>query len=381
MNKLADKLTVMLLCAAAFTFLDGPVVPVVGLIVSVIVTSFVWLTEGTVFAAAAVAASAVCCIFFPVILCASPIILYDALGEKKPWLAAPLLPAMTGITELEPHQIVIVFVSLTVTVIYRRRVSLLEKSVENLSSLRDEVEEKNLLLNEKNLSLADAQDNEIYLATLRERNRIAREIHDNVGHMLTRSLLQAGALTVINKDEKLKAPLDDLKETLNTAMTSIRESVHDLHDESVDLDAAVRESIRLVGDRFKVTYDNDTEGELPAKLRLCFLAVIKEGISNAVKHSDGDRIDITIRQHPAFYQLTVEDNGSCGEIIPERSGGIGLQNMRDRAASLGGMISITSSQNGFRIFMTVPAGPSGPSGPSADGGRGVPLHPTPPQAT
>ena len=64
MNKLADKLTVMLLCAAAFTFSDGLVVPVVGLILSVIVTSFVWLTEGTVYAAAAVAASAVCCVAY-----------------------------------------------------------------------------------------------------------------------------------------------------------------------------------------------------------------------------------------------------------------------------------------------------------------------------
>ena len=354
MSRLVDKMTVLLLCITAFAFSDMSVVPVVGMILSVIMTSFVWLTGGTVWAAAAVAASAVSCIPFPIILCASPIILYDAMGEKKPWLAAPLLPALPGITELDAKQILLICVSLTVTVIFRQRISFLEKSVGTLSSLRDEVEEKNLLLNEKNLSLADAQDNEVYLATLRERNRIAREIHDNVGHMLTRSLLQAGALTVINKDENLKEPLNDLKETLNTAMTSIRESVHDLHDESVDLDAAVRESIRSVSDRFKVSYDNDTEGELPAKLRLCFLAVIKEGLSNAVKHSNGDSISITIRQHPAFYQLTVEDNGSCPETVPERSGGIGLQNMRDRAASLGGMISITSSKNGFRIFMTVP---------------------------
>ncbi|MBQ7186089.1 MAG: sensor histidine kinase [Ruminococcus sp.] len=355
MNKAADKLSVLLLCTAGFAFSDKPVVPVAGLILSVIMTSLVWLNEGTVRAAAVIAVSAVCCVPFPMILCASPLLLFDAMGEKKPWLAAPALLGLGGISELGYQQIVIIMVSLVVTVILRQRISSLEKSVENLSLLRDEVEEKNLLLNEKNLSLADAQDNEIYLATLRERNRIAREIHDNVGHMLTRSLLQAGALTVINKDERLKAPLNDLKDTLNTAMTSIRESVHDLHDESVDLDAAVRESIRSIGGRFKVSYDNDSEGELPAKLRLCFLAVIKEGLSNAVKHSNGDSISITVRQHPAFYQLTVEDNGRCSDTVPERTGGIGLQNMRDRAAALGGMISFTSSENGFRIFMTAPA--------------------------
>ena len=79
------------------------------------------------------------------------------------------------------------------------------------------------------------QDYEIYLATLKERNRIAREIHDNVGHMLTRSILQLGALSVINKDETVGEAINDLSGTLNTAMTSIRSSVHDLHDDSIAL--------------------------------------------------------------------------------------------------------------------------------------------------
>ena len=137
-------------------------------------------------------------------------------------------------------------------------------------------------------------------------------------------------------------------------MTSIRESVHDLHDESIDLDAAVRESIRNIGSRFKVSYENDSDGDLPVKIRLCFIAVIKEALSNAVKHSDGDSIHIIIRQHPAFYQLTIEDNGCCGDK-PVISEGIGLQNMSDRAAAVGGNITFTPSREGFKVFMTVKA--------------------------
>ena len=53
----------------------------------------------------------------------------------------------------------------------------------------------------------EKQDYEIYLATLRERNRIAREIHDNVGHMLSRSILQMGALITIHKEEPLHGQL------------------------------------------------------------------------------------------------------------------------------------------------------------------------------
>lgn len=108
--------------------------------------------------------------------------------------------------------------------------------------LRDTSTELNLVLQEKNKNLMEKQDYEIYLATLRERNRIAREIHDNVGHMLSRSILQMGALITIHKEEPLHGQLAGVGETLNQAMNSIRESVHDLHDESIDLRQSIAEA-------------------------------------------------------------------------------------------------------------------------------------------
>ena len=210
---------------------------------------------------------------------------------------------------------------------------------------------KNQQLAQQNLLLAEAQDNEIHLATLKERNRIAREIHDNVGHMLTRSLLQSGALIVINKDEQLREPLESLRDTLDSAMTSIRESVHDLHDDSIDLKKVVEDSLRSVEDRFTVKFDCDVSEHLSGNIKLCIIGVIKEGLSNAVKHSNGDSIELIVREHPAFCQLVMEDNGSCSEI---KESGIGLKNMRDRAAALGGRISFTPSPEGFRIFMSIP---------------------------
>ena len=89
---------------------------------------------------------------------------------------------------------------------------------------RDDSVEKNLLLREKNQSLLEKQDYEIYTATLRERNRIAREIHDNVGHMLSRSILMVGAMKAVHGEGSLKEPLCRLEDTLSAAMTSVRES-------------------------------------------------------------------------------------------------------------------------------------------------------------
>ena len=93
--------------------------------------------------------------------------------------------------------------------------------------MRDTDTELKLVMEQRNRELLEKQDNEIYLATLRERNRIAREIHDNVGHMLSRSILQVGALATICKEETIRQQLAGINDTLNQAMNSIRESVHD----------------------------------------------------------------------------------------------------------------------------------------------------------
>ena len=81
----------------------------------------------------------------------------------------------------------------------RRRTDTCELLRQKYRRTRDDGTEILLLLEEKNQFLLEKQDTEIYTATLRERNRIAREIHDNVGHMLTRSILMVGALKTVNQ--------------------------------------------------------------------------------------------------------------------------------------------------------------------------------------
>ena len=70
---------------------------------------------------------------------------------------------------------------------------------QQMKHLTDTSETNELLAKERIRMIRKEQDNRIYTATLKERNRIAREIHDNVGHMLTRSILQVGAIQTINK--------------------------------------------------------------------------------------------------------------------------------------------------------------------------------------
>ena len=352
MDGLSEKIILSLICLIGFSTLDSTAAPVGAFLVYLCISAAVMLIPHRIPRAALIAAGAGLTILFPVSLCALPLLLYDALCEKKWWLVLPAVPAFSAVKEgFGEIQYLSIAIGAASAVLLYRRITALTGQVERLTDLRDTVTERNMILTDRNLKMAQMQDYEIHLATMKERNRIAREIHDNVGHMLTRALLQAGALNVINQDDRLREPLLGLKDTLGTAMTSMRESVHTLHDDSIDLKKVIEDSIRTLGARFTVRLDYDISKNAPGSIKQCMAGVIKEGLSNAVKHSSGDRIAIIVREHPAFYQLVIEDNGCCKEIAET---GIGLENMTDRVKSIGGQISFTPSDKGFRIFVSVP---------------------------
>ncbi len=232
-------------------------------------------------------------------------------------------------------------------------------SYESLSDLfkktRDDSTELTLLLKEKNQTLLENQDYEVYTATLKERNRIAREIHDHVGHMLSRAILMVGAMKAVNQEETMEEPLKALEDTLNTAMTNIRESVHDLHDDSVNLKEVLEGIVKEYG-FCPVELRYDMGEQISREVKYSFIAIIKEALHNVAKHSNATEVQVTVREHPALYQLVIEDNGSAGEersMIENGAQGMGIQNMRDRIYALGGTMQVDCGK-GFRVFITVP---------------------------
>lgn len=222
-----------------------------------------------------------------------------------------------------------------------------------INTLRDDSVEKEILLKQKNRQLLESQNEHIYIATLKERNRIAREIHDNVGHMLSRSILQVGALTAICKDDALKPHLESLKDTLNEAMNSIRSSVHDLHDESVDLKEALKTRIEhFTFCPIHLTYE--VSKRVPKDIKYCFLGIVSEALNNVMRHSNATEIYIITKEHPGFYQLLIEDNGTLNKTdINNHREGIGLSNMEERVHALHGIVHF-SCEHGFRIFVSIP---------------------------
>lgn len=216
----------------------------------------------------------------------------------------------------------------------------------------DDSEERTILLAEKNEALLEKQNYEIYAATLRERNRIAREIHDNVGHVLSRTILLTGAARTVNKDSQMDALLKGLDESLNSAMDSIRSSVHDLHDDAVNLEETIKGIIwDFKQENVEMKYDMSEI--IPRDIKYCFISIVKEGLSNAMKYSGASRITITMREHPAMYQLCIEDNGCGFDESRKDPKGMGLKNMQERVRMLKGTIQI-SGDKGVRIFVVIP---------------------------
>jgi len=254
---------------------------------------------------------------------------------------------------------ILLIVMLTTLGIYLSfRTSEYEKLQTDQRRLRDDSVEQERKLGEQNVQLINARDNEISAAQVAERNRIAREIHDNVGHMLSRAILQLGALLVINKQEPINSQLTELKETLDSAMNNIRTSVHDLHDDSLNVPLMMEElakPLRQSG-KYKVNLELDIE-DMPREIKYAVIGITKECVSNIIKHSKNKTVDIKLIEHPVMYQLVVHDYDETVKSveIPKNSqgSGIGLANIESRVESVNGRLDI-NGDNGFRVFVSIP---------------------------
>ena len=237
-----------------------------------------------------------------------------------------------------------------------------------LHAMRDDLREKVLALQDANARLLQAQDHELRAAALSERTRIAREIHDGVGHVLTRLLLQVKAFQVTHRDEPgVVADLATLDSDLGEALDSMRRSVHALSEEGEELAT----SLNLLGSRCgiaKVEVDCSTQTEPPPAVARCVVAVVREALTNAARHGRAASARVAVTDYPAFWQVTVDNDGV---VLPgdeplvdgDKNAGLGLRSMTERVEALGGRVRITPRPR-FTVFATIPRDAAGREGKS-----------------
>ena len=284
-----------------------------------------------------------------------PLVAYDCMRDEAwpvrySW-AVPLACAIRAWQAL-PWAVVALFCA--VASVLSLRTSSLAAEREHFRRLRDDAHEASMALEARNRDLLEARDLSAQVATLAERGRIAREIHDNVGHLLTRAIMQVEALKVVHAAQpELVDEYDGVSATLNEAMQTVRASVHDLRDEAADPRSLMQEALDGCGvEQAVLVYE---VGAMPDNVARCFVSIVREAATNTVRHSDATRIEVQVREYPGLYQLVVQDNGSEGAATSTAGAGMGLRTMDDRVRALGGTLRAGKQQGGgFRVFASVP---------------------------
>lgn len=353
MNRLLDKVVLFLLCVVLYMHHVQDVYAVAWILTAIITSACLSLFEKDRLQIFLLVGYLLLCLFVPLAVYFLPMVYYDLFSiKKRQLLLAVLIPLGAAWPQEGIGVVAWVLFFGAVSYLMYRRTAIFEKTASKAISMRDDAREIELQLEKKNHELLEKQEYEIRLATLTERNRISRDIHDTVGHLLSSAILQIGALMAVTKDEALQQNLQTLKSTLMRGMDNIRADLHNLHDQSLDLRM---EAKRLLGSFSfcPAELEYDMENNPPNNVQYVLLFVLKESLANIIKHSDATAIHILLREHPGFFQMIVQDNGHAPANVQHT--GLGLQNITERVESLNGRVRF-SGGNGFTVFVTIPKG-------------------------
>ena len=198
-------------------------------------------------------------------------------------------------------------------------------------------------------------------ATLQERNRLAREIHDSVGHYLTAQSIQLEntALFLTDNPTKAHTHLDKARYLGKEALNNIRTSVATLRNNSQpEISIA-----QLISD-FKSRTDLQVSDRLnlpvslPNEINMTLFRIIQEALTNVTKHSRATKIAIDLSSNQNRILLSIRDNG-IGFDPEQNTTGFGLQSMAERTSALKGKFTIQSqSDRGTEIKIAMPFSPS-----------------------
>lgn len=373
MNRLFDKSIVLACCIAAATGLAVDARLVAAFCLGVIATSLAELAQGERARHASEAASyayIIAAVFVPPFVPFAPLALYDIarrVRREHAWVALGIgatfvfaLVADLRTDALTARTLLLTAILSVAATLLSLRTAQLEREQQRMRRTRDELQERALALEARNRDLADRQDYEVELATLAERARIAREIHDNVGHQLTRASLQTEALRVVHADEPgVAADFADVKRTVDEALQLVRASVHALNDNAVDLSVQLERIVEGARSDGGPQIELEVMAEhAPANVANCFAAVLREALSNTMRHACAQTVAVRCMEHPSFYQLIVTDDGTSGVQASGRGAaeGMGLGSMRERVEALGGTFTAgpRAGAGGWRVFATVP---------------------------
>lgn len=225
-------------------------------------------------------------------------------------------------------------------------------SVRTTRQLRRRTDQVTRLLSRQRTMDADARSRD-------DRLSLARDLHDSIGHALTLAALHTeiareSGTGPTQRDESMTM----VRTAISDALTHLRRTVRVLRDGAgeaatpgvQDLPSLAR-AARAAGYEVRVEADDLT---LPPDVDAAVFRLVQEGITNALKHSNGNRLEVHVRQPvPGRVEVNVRDDG-VDASVPELTPGHGLSGMQERVADLGGHLRLEARADGWLVHATIP---------------------------
>lgn len=197
-------------------------------------------------------------------------------------------------------------------------------------------------------------------ATLQERNRIAREIHDSLGHSLTALNLQLETALKLLSSDPVRATefLARAKQLGSEALREVRQSVSTMRSDTLQgrslKDAIATLALECLPTDISPIYSIQLERPLPTEVNTAVYRIVQEALTNICKYAEATEVKIQLNTTLTNLHLTVQDNGK-GFNLDQNTTGFGLQSMRDRTLALAGQFEIDSAPTmGCLITVDIP---------------------------
>jgi two-component system, NarL family, sensor histidine kinase DesK len=202
----------------------------------------------------------------------------------------------------------------------------------------------------RNGQLAAAREEITRLAVEEERNRFARDLHDILGHSLTVVAIKAelaGRLIRLNPD-RAEAEIADVEGLARQALADVRSAVAGYREVTLAAELAnARSALSAAGIDAELPLAID---EVPAAQRELFGWVVREGITNVIRHSGASRCRVRVEAS----EVEISDDGFGSATSEPSTNGHGLVGLRERAEAVGGTLSVRRpSQGGFALMVRV----------------------------
>ena len=188
-----------------------------------------------------------------------------------------------------------------------------------------------------------------------ERRRLERDLHDGAQQRLVTLLLSlqlAKADALQRSDPDTVHMLDETMDSLRQALDELRSLARGIHP-AILVQAGLAPAIRSLADRCPIRVDVTGDlARLEPRLEAALYFVASEAITNAVKHSNGQRICVELRRRSGWASVDISDDGVGGVDLSQGSGLLGLS---DRVAAVGGRLNVQSNQpHGTSVHAEVP---------------------------